>query len=102
MLNEKVGTVTEMEKDEILGLYERKLALQELAITLNNPEFDENSMNKLYEKIVSDLGRTNVYFEQWWKEKSSKYQWEFIEGYEWSIDFKTCEIYLNKKDSCCS
>lgn len=100
MINEKVGVVTAEEKEEILVLYERRLALQELAITLNNPEFEENSKNKIYEKIVEDLGKTKVKFESWWEEKSKKYQWKLIDGNQWTIDFKTCEIFLVENTEC--
>ena len=105
MINKKIGIVTTEEKEAILILYERRLALQELAITLNNPEFEENSKNELYERIVVDLGKTKVDFERWWEEKSEKYQWKLIEDYQeyqWTIDFRTCEISLveNTKCSC--
>jgi CXXX repeat modification system protein len=100
MINKKIGIVGEEEKEEILVLYERRLALQELAITLDNPEFDKSSKSELYERIVADLGKAKMEFELWWEEKSKKYQWKFIEGYQWTINFKTCEIFLVESAKC--
>ncbi|MBU3130689.1 CXXX repeat peptide modification system protein [Clostridium tagluense] len=100
MINKKIGVVTTEEKEKILVLYERRLALHELAITLNNPEFDENSKNELYERILVDLSKTKVDFDRWWEKKGEKYQWKLIEGYQWSINFKTCEIFAVEKNKC--
>lgn len=85
-----VGQVTVEEKNEILTLFERRNGLNELAMILT-PENDE-----LYEKLVKDMGETSTKFQQWWTEKSQKYQWENVEGCNWEINFETCEIYLVK------
>ncbi|MCR3759780.1 CXXX repeat peptide modification system protein [Clostridium felsineum] len=102
MINEKVGIITTEEKEEIEVLYERKLALEELAMTLDNPEFDKNSRSKIYERIIEDLGKSKVEFECWWEEKSKKYQWKSIEGYQWKINFETREIFLVEDDVKCN
>lgn len=85
----KVGKVTEEERTQILSLFERKNGLQELAkiLTTDNQE--------LYEKVVIDLGVTNMKFQKWWSDMSQKYGWESAEGGNWEIDFDTCDIYLN-------
>lgn len=83
-----VGKVTEIEKDEIQSLFERRNGLNELAkiLTANNSE--------LYEKLVRDLGETGAKFLQWWNSMAEKYEWETIENGHWEINFETCEIYL--------
>lgn len=85
----KVGKVTEEERNQILSLFERKNGLQELAkiLTADNQE--------LYEKVVTDLGATNMKFQKWWSDMAIKYGWESVDGGNWEIDFETCEIYLN-------
>lgn len=85
-----VGKVSESEKKEIQILFERRNGLNELAniLTADNEE--------LYERLVKDLGETNVKFQKWWDEMSRKYQWESIDGGNWEINFDTCEIFLVK------
>lgn len=83
-----VGKVTDEEKNEILSLFERRNGLNELAkiLTVEN--------TALYEKLVKDMGETNIKFQQWWDDKSEKYQWERAEDGNWEINFETCDIYL--------
>ena len=88
MKKKKVGIVTAEERDEIQKLFRRHLGLTDLAkiVTTDNVE--------LYEKVVNDLGETNVTFQDWWKKKGEKYNWESTENGRWQINFETCEIYL--------
>lgn len=83
-----VGQVTVEERNEIQALFERRNGLNELAkiVTSDN--------NELYEKLVKDMGETCSKFQNWWDRMSDKYQWESIEGYNWEIDFDTCNIFL--------
>lgn len=83
-----IGKVTAEERDTIKLLYEKKNGLIELVRSLN-----ESNMH-LYDRITIDLGRITIDFNNWWSEKSEKYQWENIEGYQWEIKFETGEIYL--------
>ena len=87
-MNKIVGKVTEEERDEIQTLFERRNGLNELAkiLTADNVE--------LYEKLVKDMGETGTKFQQWWDKMAQKYQWESIQGGQWSIDFTSCNIYL--------
>lgn len=87
-MKRKVGKVSVTEKDEILSLYERRNGLTELAkiIDVNN--------QALYDKLVNDLGSTQVKFQQWWDNMASQYNWETVADGKWEIDFETCEIYL--------
>lgn len=92
-----VGKVTYEERDEILTLFERKNGLLELIKSLA-AEDDETLKNQhFYEKVVADLGRITTKYQQWWDDKGQEYQWENISGYNWSIDFETCQIYLVRR-----
>lgn len=85
-----VGQVTPEERDEILQLFERRNALNELAKILTA----EN--NELYEKLVADLGSTATRFQQWWDRMATRYNWESAPNGNWEINFDTCEIFLNQ------
>lgn len=87
-----IGNVTEEEKNEILSLYERRNGLNELAkiLTADN--------NELYEKLIKDLGDTGVQFQSWWDRMGEKYHWEGVDGGNWEIEFKTCNIFLVTED----
>lgn len=91
-MKKTVGMVTEEEKDEILRLYERLNGLKELVRIIDNPD------NVLYEKLVTDIGATSTRFQQWWTEKSEKYDWESSDEGSWEIDFNTREIFLSDEE----
>lgn len=88
MTKKKVGIVTFEERDEIQKLYKRHSGLTDLAkiISVDNVE--------LYEKVVCDLGETNIMFQDWWNKKGEKYKWESADNGRWQINFETCYIYL--------
>ncbi|MGE5631180.1 MAG: hypothetical protein ACM3TR_08810 [Caulobacteraceae bacterium] len=65
MYKEKVGTVTESEKDLLTQVYERKSALQELMLVLDNSMvIDDTERNGIYQRIVDDLTITNKNFDK--------------------------------------
>lgn len=84
-----IGQVTFEEMKEIQCLYERKNGLTELVQILSTDN------QELYEKLVKDLGATQVKFQSWWTRMSQVYNWESIEGGNWEIDFSTRNVYLN-------
>jgi len=91
-----VGKVTSRERDEIQALFERKNGLVELVQSLaanGSPILDNEAF---YEKVVADLGRTKTRFQKWWDDKAKAYGWQGKPGWQWSIDFNTCQISLNK------
>ncbi len=88
MQKKTVGQVTVEERDTIQALFERRNGLNELALILTKDN------TELYEKLVKDLGETCTNFQKWWDTMAEKYQWEFVEGGNWEIDFETREIYL--------
>lgn len=88
MDNNIVGRITQEECREIRHIYERRNGLDELARTLSATD------DQLYERVVSDMGATATRFQEWWNRMAEKYQWESREGYNWVVDFDTCDIKL--------
>lgn len=87
-MKKAIGKVTELERNEIQALFERRNGLNELAkiLTADNAE--------LYERLVKDMGETGTKFQNWWDSMAQKYQWESAEDGHWEINFDTCEIVL--------
>ncbi len=96
-IKKTVGKVSEVEKNEIQLLHERKNGLIELTKSFVNLDQNVLENSYLYDKLVKDMGITTTRYQQWWNDKSSKYSWETIEGCSWEINFETCDIYLVKK-----
>jgi CXXX repeat modification system protein len=92
-----VGIVTSEERDEIKSLYRRRCGLLELSKTLVDLDKEELENSFYYEKLILDIEETSRKFQNWWDEKSKKYGWENIKGYQWEIDFESCKIFLVKK-----
>lgn len=87
----EIGQVTEMERDEIQALFERKNGLEELAKILpnDNPE--------MYERIIKDMSDSKSRFHAWWSSMAEKYGWVNDVNANWHIDFQTCKIFINKE-----
>ncbi len=94
MFKEKVGMVTEEEKNRVRDLHERMLGLEELMISLSNQSNTPEIKHDLYEKIVTDMGVTKMKLQNWWDEMYEKYGWRIVNGGNWHIDFQTKEIFL--------
>jgi CXXX repeat modification system protein len=89
---EKVGQITEDEKDKLLKLFERQLALKELIMGSEHPMHEFN--NDLYEKIISDMGQTERKLDGIWEDLAQKYNWKTAENGNWNIDFETGDVIL--------
>ncbi len=85
----KIGIVSHKEMEEIKSLYERLCGLNELAKILSPND------KELYDKLVKDLGKTSLKYQDWWNRMTVKYGWEGRDGGNWQINFDTCDIYLN-------
>ena len=81
-----VGVLAGEDKEEIQNLFEKKLALENLVKIIDADN------QKIYDKLVTDYGRTLRQFQAWWMINSQKYKWE---GQNWSIDFETSEVISN-------
>lgn len=79
----EVWKLSEEEYREIEDLFEKKVALENLAKILD-PDNE-----RLYEKLIKDYGRAVRQFENWWTEMGKKHQWK---GSEWWLDFETKTI----------
>lgn len=88
----RIGKITEKEKKEIQLLFERKNGLNELIKEISPDN------NLLYNKIVADMGKTKINFDNWWDKMSKKYNWKSCKNGHWEINFETCEILLVKQD----
>lgn len=82
-----IGKVSSEERDEIKKLFERKNGLSELVKIIGNND-------ALYERLVNDMGKTMSDFQAWWDRMSQKYKWESTPNGNWTIDFESCNIYL--------
>lgn len=86
------GIVTVAESNTLYRLFKHLNSLEELEKIL--PENEEALKNKFY----ADYEFTQHAFQNWWDEMSSKYKFKSQQGYEWEINFETCEIILVKPD----
>lgn len=84
-----VGTVNEKERNDILNLYEKKLALKNLGIIISR--LDEESRAR----FQKDVEETKQEFDHWWDTMSQKYKFEKDDSGYWSIDFETGQVMLN-------
>ena len=93
-----VGKVSLKERDEIRTLFERRSGLLELVQSLsqNGSGLLENAV--FYEKVVADLGKTTTRFQKWWDDKAKAYGWQGKPGWQWSINFDTCQVSMNKRN----
>lgn len=86
-MSKVIWKLSEDEKKEILNLFEKKVALENLSKVI------EPENEKLYNKLISDYGKTVTEFQNWWTKTSTKYTWE---GKSWRIDFDTNEVILQE------
>lgn len=80
-----VWKLSKKEEAEISDLFEKKIALENLAKVV------DASNDSLYSKIIKDYGHVLALFDRWWDEMSNKYNWE---GNTWKIDFVTKEVII--------
>lgn len=92
-----VGKVSLKERDEIRALFERRSGLLELVQSLSQNGSGMLDNTVFYEKVVADLGKTTTRFRKWWDDKAKAYGWPGKPGWQWSIDFDTCQISMNKQ-----
>lgn len=78
-----VGIVTEMERDEISDICEKKYALENLMLIID-------SKNVLRKKVINDYEEVVKLYNNWWKRYKEKYSWQ--EG-ALAIDFNTCQVF---------
>ena len=94
-LGRLIGQVDEEERIYILALFERRLGIEELTLTLESELLSDKQKEELSQKIKKELPATECKLQEWWKAMYDKYQWERIEGHQWHINFDTGEIFLD-------
>ncbi|MDT8719432.1 CXXX repeat peptide modification system protein [Clostridium sp. 19966] len=90
----RVGVVSEIEKLELMKLYEKKNAIEELEFSINKSDLGEKDIEKIKEKIIIQKPIIVNQFNEWWKSKANKYSWQGKEGGQWRINFDSNEIFL--------
>ena len=91
---EPIGRVNRDERDLIRKLHLEKAGLAELFASLARMEDDEVRASQLYERLVLDMGRASVDYQDWWAAMAAKYGWPGQDGGAWRIDFDSCEVFL--------
>jgi CXXX repeat modification system protein len=89
-----VGKVTEEERDEIKNLYSKKTSLESLFHSLLASKIEVKN-TEIYDKLIKDYSDVTMDFQNWWPTKTARYNWESVDGGNWSIDFDTCDVVLN-------
>ena len=84
-MNKVIWKLTEDEKKEIQQLFEKRIALENL-VNIIDPKNED-----LYDKIITDYGKTMENFQNWWSAMGKKYEWE---GQNWTVNFDTNEVSL--------
>ena len=78
-MTEMICAITREETSSIRDLYEKKLALENLAKIIS-----PNENNELYERLVADYGATVHEFNNWWTDILKKYN---LPGDNYIVDF---------------
>lgn len=83
-----IGQVTYEEKEQIMDMYEKKIALENLLLM---------DIKDTQERIMKDLQTINKEMQNWWNQMGEKYQWIGEKNAKWEIDFSSGEILLLKE-----
>ncbi len=90
----KVGRVSDEEKKELVILYERKMAMEELEESLERTDLTESEFLQMKSKFKEEKPKTIYDFNKWWQDKAEKYKWDKKDHGQWTIDFETNDIFL--------
>ncbi len=90
------GRVNETEKNEIILLVERLFALDELKLGNNNLFMSEFEISELNRKIKEEKIKINHLIDNWWNDKSNKYEWKKENNHIWKIDYESGNVLLVK------
>ncbi|WP_061994665.1 CXXX repeat peptide modification system protein [Clostridium sp. ATCC 25772] len=96
MSKEIVGKILELEKKEINLLFEKKLALDELKMSLEDIEIKDLDKTEILNRIEKDFFKNNELIESWWNRMSQKYKWKSKYGASWVINFDTNDVCLTE------
>lgn len=91
---ELLGKVTQEERQQIMDIYHRKTALQELLLIINT----QKTLNDdgLSDNLLIDLTNSNKEMAEWWTATAQFYDWTYAPTDSWQINFEDCSVYLIK------
>ena len=97
----KLGTISESEANQVMEMYQRKIALENLFLVLSerqaiNDQDTATGTNIMYEKLLKDTADIQQKLGTWWQEISEKYGWEYDRTQTWEIKFLTKEVFLHR------
>lgn len=95
MARKIVGNVTEEERKEIMILTGRKAGIEELENSFKSNLLSGEESTELKNKMVYEMEKVKLDIQNWWNNMYNKYQWERLEGHNWSIDFGSCEVFID-------
>ncbi|TEB07486.1 hypothetical protein Psch_01040 [Pelotomaculum schinkii] len=93
MNKEKIGILTEEEKNKLEKLHHRKAALSELLMTLSDSNLTNDELDELRKKITIELEIATLDYDEWWKKHSQKYKWKSAINGRWLINDEN-EVFL--------
>lgn len=96
MSDTKLGKVCINENEEMMNIYNKRAALDELMCTISKTESPE-----LYKKVNDELKSIVIEYEKWWECIKNKYNWIINENEYLILDFDTCEIIVKEKPKTC-
>lgn len=106
MLKEKIGSISENDKDNALSINSRINSLEELLIALDEQDFSEDEKKSLHERINKDINETNNKLDNWWITMAKKYKWAVLKKTKLFLDIDTCNVFIfedsseEAKDNC--
>lgn len=89
-MNEIVCKLTDEEASAIRDIYEKKLALENLAKIISPSE-----NNEMYERLIADYGATVRQFNDWWTAAMAAHQ---LPPDNYSVDFQDKQLIRAAKN----
>lgn len=89
-----VGQIVESEKKDMLNIYEKINALNELQLSIKDYEMDERKKQQLINKINNDINQTEKNFLDNWLILINKYKWKVEKNNKLKLDFNTNLVYI--------
>lgn len=87
-MKEMLVKVSNIEGEEIRGIYSHLSSLKELEYLIN-PDHGE-----VYDRYIKDLNDTNNAYQSWWEKITLKYHLPVNDNRKWEFNFRTNKIYL--------
>jgi CXXX repeat modification system protein len=90
-VKEAVGEVTELERNAIQHLHERRNGLEELLLCVGE---SSDADRELRERVMRDRAQNDARYSQWWAETAAYHGWKGKPNAHWELDFGTRRVYL--------